>query len=102
MFLADLDFDPADLLDVLGLFGIVLFVLEIGPLHYRNYLGVLLSVLGAANRIVNPNTACDEIAFLFFSWIGVDDGLAVAVSFDKLLIEPGVIRFSLSYFLTEI
>ena len=102
MFMADLDFDPADFLDAVGLFGLVLFVSEIGPLHYCDYLGVLLSVVGAMDRVINPDTARDETDLWVVSRFAVDDGYAAAVSFDDGLGEPGVTRFSLSYFLTEI
>ena len=101
-FLADFDFDPAEYLDVLGLFGLVGFVAELASLHYFDDSSVLLDVVGAKDRIFNPCAAWDEFSWWVVSRFGCDDGLAVAVSVVEGLGEPGVTQFSLSYFLTEV
>ena len=94
----DRDLNTADFLDVSSFFAHVLFMLEIKPLHYRDYSLVLLNVVGAVDMIVIRNTVTDEIYVLFFLGFGVDDGVAIAVSFDYLLVESGVVRFSLPDF----
>ena len=54
------------------------------------------------NWIFNPYAAWDEFSLWVVSRFGGDDGLAVTVSVVEGLGEPGAIRFSLSYFFTEV
>ena len=91
IFLADLDVDPADCRDVVGLFGLVGFMVEFSALHYFDNPGVLLDVVKADNRIFNLDAACDEFGFGgVISRSGVNDSWAVAVSVKNGLGEPGV------------
>ena len=59
-FLADLDFNPAEYLDVLGLFGLVGIVGQLAALHYFHVSFVLLDVVGSKDRILDPYAAWDE------------------------------------------
>ena len=101
IFLADLDIDPTELLDVFGLFGLVLFMAEVATVHYFDNSGVLLDVVGAKNRIFNPDAGWDETDFGVISRFGVDGGWALAVSIDDFLVESGVTCFSLLDSLAE-
>ena len=47
IFLADLDLNPAELLDIFGMFDLVLFMAKVATVHYFDNYGVLLDVVGA-------------------------------------------------------
>ena len=70
-------------------------------LHYFHDLFIFLDVVGAKDRIFNPYAAWDEFLWWVVSRFGGNDGLAVAVAVVDGLGEPGVTRFSLSYFLLK-
>ena len=101
-FPADLDFDPAEYLDVLSLFGRVCILAQLTALHYFDDSVVLLDDVRAKDRIFNPYAAWDEFLWWVLSRFGGADGLDITVSVVEGLGEPGVTRFSLSYFLTEV